>query len=237
MVGDFEQSDLPAALASSADFGYDQQVIRRGVTVRLHSLVAGALYNGAIGIVRARDDEEEERARCAGGRQPVLLHGSDKLLSVLPGNLEVVGPPLSANFVELFRGDLASGDVPIPIKRESFSLWTEVRDVEHACSLDVACGRCGSRSAPLYLVLEELAGPQLLEVECTDCAVLIAAEEGVPSDMADITAFNDQRYRGVFSAISALQGHATSGLMAAPVHPPGLPGPLHPGISEQFYDY
>ena len=100
MAGDFGQSDLPAALASSADFGYDQQVIRRGVTVRLHSLVAGALYNGAIGIVRARDDEEEERARCAGGRQPVLLHGSDKLLSVLPGNLEVIGPPLSANFVE-----------------------------------------------------------------------------------------------------------------------------------------
>jgi hypothetical protein len=39
------ESDLPAALASSGDMGFDQHVTRRGVTVRLHGLVTGAVYN------------------------------------------------------------------------------------------------------------------------------------------------------------------------------------------------
>jgi hypothetical protein len=234
------ESDLPAALASSGDMGFDQQVTRRGVTVRLHDLVTGAVYNGATGIVQAYGSEEEERERCAGGRQPVMLQGSGKVLKVRPNNLAVVRPPLSVAFVQAFRRDLASGDAPMPMDRD-YLLRTQapgfVTVSEHACRLDVQCCRCKSRSAPLYLVLEQLASFQLLAVECTDCAMLIAAEEGVPAEHRAIAAFNDSRYKGCYSAIKALQGQSTGGFFAAPVHPPGLPGPLHPGISEQFYDY
>jgi hypothetical protein len=113
----------------------------------------------------------------------------------------------------------------------------DVRDPEHACSLDVVCRRCASRHASLYLVLNDLLGPQCLGVECTDCAVLIAAQEGVPAEMSAITAFNDRRYRGVYSAIMALEGDATGGLHMSAVHPPGLPGPLRPAVSEQYHDY
>ena len=42
-----------------------------------------------------------------------------------------------------------------------------------------------------------------------DCTVLIAAEEGVPTEMAAIAAFNDLRYRGVYSAIIIIY-HADS---------------------------
>jgi hypothetical protein len=233
------ESDLPAALASSADMGFDQQVTRRGVTVRLHDLVTGAVYNGSTGVVQAYGSEEEERERCAGGRQPVMLQGSGKVLKVWPKNLAVVRPPLSVAFVQAFRRDLASGDVPIPIKRDYLlrTVAPGFTHSEHACRLDVQCCRCMSRSAPLYLVLEQLESFQLLAVECTDCAMLIAAEEGVPAEHDAIAAFNDSRCRGLYAAIWALQGNPTEGLYAAPAHPPGLPGPLHPGISEQFYDY
>ena len=238
MATHIRKSDLPAALASSADFGCDQRVTRRGVTVRLHGLVAGAAYNGALGVVNACRDEKEERERCAGGRQPVLLRGSGKKLSVRPDNLAVVGAPLSADFVALVRQDLATGLVPMPINREYFSqMMAAVRHPEHACTLDVVCRRCATRQAPLYLVLKDLLGPQCLGVECTDCTVLIAAEEGVPAEMPAITAFNDRRYRGVYSAIMALQGDATGGFHMNAVHPPGLPGPLYPGVSEQYHDY
>jgi hypothetical protein len=149
-----------------------------------------------------------------------------------------VGAPLSADFVALVRQDLATGLVPMPINREYFSqMMADVRHPEHACTLDVVCRRCATRQAPLYLVLKDLLGPQCLGVECTDCTVLIAAEEGVPAEMPAITAFNDRRYRGVYSAIMALQGDATGGFHMNAVHPPGLPGPLYPGVSEQYHDY
>ena len=237
MATHIRREALPAALAASADAGYDQQVTRRGVSVRIHGLVTSVAYNGATGIVRVCSGEEEERERAAGGRQPVLLHGG-KVLNVRPANLQAACPPLSAEFVGAVRRDLATGDVPIPINRDYFpAMMADVRDPEHPCRMDVVCCRCASRSAPLYLVLMKLAGPRLLVVECTDCAVLIAAEAGVPTQAAAITAFNDHRYRGVFSAIMALQGDVTSALYVAPVHPPGLPGPLDPGFSERFHEY
>ena len=49
--------------------------------------------------------------------------------------------------------------------------------------------------------MNDLVGPQLLGVECADCMLLIAAEEGVTTALAVTAAFNDLRYRGVYSAI------------------------------------
>jgi hypothetical protein len=49
-------------------------------------------------------------------------------------------------------------------------------------------------------------------------------------------AFYDHRYRGFHSANNALYGNATGAFRQAPVRPPGLPGPLVPGISETFHD-
>jgi hypothetical protein len=65
---------------------------------------------------------------------------------------------------------------------------------------------------------------------------LVAAEHGIPADMAAIIAFNEHRYRGFFSAINALNGDATGAFWQAHAHPAGLPGPLVLGVLETFYE-
>jgi hypothetical protein len=80
-----------------------------------------------------------------------------------------------------FRGDgQSSHDTPLPI-----------------CVADHRWSHTGSlhrSTSKYYFVIND----QLLGVECADCMLLIAAEEGVTTALAVTAAFNDLRYIAEF---------------------------------------
>ena len=75
-------------------------------------------------------------------------------------------------------------------------LTTPFHNMALCCPTTTAAGS----TSKFYLVVNDLVGPQLPGAECTDFMLLIAAEEGVPTELAATAAFQDLRYRGVYSA-------------------------------------